>query len=178
MAYLDDLRRLRTEATLEACSSGGLFDAPKVADVRLELKQQRATMPQFVVVNLPELNPSIGALAMKVRPSLEVQALLSVELRPENLAYLREALQRFAEDKKPEHRQPKGKGGVSWLPSRKAFVAKRRHADGSKMQYKTFKPDLAADEASKADALAKARAWTSGCSLEDIQSGGSSELFD
>ena len=180
MTYLNDIRALRTEATLAIGQRGdSLFDdgAPTAAARKKQRRQasdlkDRGELPGSVAIQLPAVSAPNGdsaeALELRVKSSLDIGANIAVELTKESMWYIRCAM--LASLQPDANKRDKvGCSNVRWRKDRNAFVAKRIDAAGKK-EYKTFKVNADADDVdlARADAIDAAKRWTSG---EDVADG-------
>lgn len=171
MSFLETLRSQRTAASIELAKPGGnaLFDeGPCTKRARKSLKQNAAALhkkgelPAWVCLEQPGFEGVDGnqvpATTLKVKTALDLQTPLSVELAPEQLGYIREAMR--ASDKGGRQRARPEKNGLRWRAERRAWLASRWDPEAGKMVSRSFQPDDPKDnDDNKELARQRALAW-------------------
>ena len=167
--FLDELRRLRTTATLQAMlqqsAPAALFDAHEVSKVeakavRKQTKTEAANILQ-VDVSLPAIS-GFAEMQMSCKASVSLQTNVAVELTPLNLEYIAAAMRESSSESKKRNRSEHSREGESkylrWMPGRKCFVAYR---EDDRKRCKTFRPKTQEDLDIE-DARSAAMQWAQG----------------
>ena len=164
LGWLDELRKLRTTAQ-RATESGGLFAEPGARPKRRR-KVTAAAVPEpsYITVDLPAFEyegGKVDAISMLVKAEPMTFTHISVELDPDNLAYIRHALLASGipakKRAKPPHDGVYHK--VRWLTRRHGWQA-RRGPDQSRTKF--FKVGKQDDELGVADVRDLAKRWADG----------------
>ena len=161
LAFLNELRQMRTKATIAACNDG-LFAVP-TSDRRAFVEQKRKWLrdgiPGIVEVELPTCE-QYEARKIKVQGSLNFGAVVWVELNASVLDHIACCMRTSY---KEEHGKKVVVGdGVRWSAERRCYIARR-----ATKRMKTFRVDQDASDQELADndAKVKARAWAQGNDL-------------
>lgn len=173
-AYVAELRRLRTQASLKASApkeeANALFDEPDAAAPAAENRQRKKArlaveggrVPPVVTIMMPGYDSADGdpqpAKAAKVLFDINEHSNVKLELEQSVLQHLRGAL--LAE---PAAAGPKLPAHCSWRKDKGCFVV-RKMVQGKRIT-KTFRPD-GEDEEAKDQALTLAEQWLAACELE------------
>lgn len=189
MTWLDTLRAQRTRASLAAATTGeSLFgDAPPTKAAKKKQRQNasavrsKGELPATVVLKMPGFTGvdgnEVGAMDLQVLSDLDLHACASVELKPENLVYVREAMRHSAQEP-GRLRAPSDDTGVRWRADRRVWLAKRTDPESGKSVTKSFKPEVADDEASKEAAGDLAKAWAASGAEADGEGGEDGEAAE
>lgn len=156
MQFIDQLRKMRTSATIDACNDS-LFDGQNMAaakhfKARKDQWRNNGSVPTIVEIMLPPAG-DFRATLVKVQASLDVRSNVSIELSVNVLNHIA-ACMRGSEDEGPK-RQRLG-NGVRWSAQRKCYIATR-----PSKRMRLFRADAEASDADLADDAAKqdAFAW-------------------
>ena len=158
LTFLDELRQMRTQATIAACNDG-LFDAP-TSDPRVFAQQKRKWssdgIPAVVEVQLPAISTH-ESRKVKVQGNLHAGERVWVELNGVVLDHIACCMRAsFKED--GGSRVVLG-NGVRWSKGRNCYIARR-----CTKRMKFFRPnaDDSDEDAGWARAKSKALAWANG----------------
>lgn len=127
MEFLDQLRKMRTQATIDACNGDSLFDTHSIAQSRhfkaqKESWKDNGAVPRTISVVLPAAE-EFQAESIQVQASLDVRSNVSVVLNVAVLDHIA-ACMRQSEKQQSKRQQPLG-NGVRWSSSRNCYIATR-----------------------------------------------------
>ena len=151
MMFLDELRKMRTRATIDACNDDGLFDSQSIAQsrdfkARKDSWKNAGTLPAIVEITLPAVN-EFRATKVRVQSSLEVRTNVSIALNVHVLDHIA-TLMRNSEIDCPQ-RQNLGHG-IRWCETRKCYIATR-----ATKRMRLFRPNIDSADHDLADEIAK-----------------------
>lgn len=155
MTFLEELRKMRTQASFEA-NNDGLFNTmhmnPKAKKAQKE-QLKNAGMPNMVQVTLPAME-DFPSMKVKVQSNLEIRENVWVELKVDVLNHIAACMRDSVQDE-PASRVRVGRG-VRWSSQRNGFIATRANK-----RMKTFRHDQDASDEDLAKEAAKeaAMAW-------------------
>ena len=175
MAFLDELRKLRTQSTVDACSDGDLFQtAPSNRRAkRAQLAEWKSgESPSKVRITLPAVG-DLPAKEIHVKSSFDITTNVSVEIDADVLQHIATCM-KASESQGRTRTRPSDKG-VRWMANRGGWLATRRTNDKNHM--KLFRPDCdeSDDEIAKDKAKTSAIAWAAS---EDVDGSGSGDDDD
>ena len=165
MTFIDELRKLRMQATVDACNGGlfsGVHSNPKAKKAQKQ-EWETAGVPELVEITLPsaEGRPSV---TIKTAGTLDHRANPVVELSTIALDHIA-ACMRSSFTEGHASREKVGQG-VRWVAARGAYVAKK-HNNGKRMRTFRASADASDEELAKADAKQRALNWAADPAEDD-----------
>ena len=160
---LQAIRRLREKASVEAltCSDSVFENQHLQKRAKKEAVTKKKELPNIVTIQLPAIG-DLAELSVKVIPSLDMSAVLSVELKPDVLTHIRALLvagnaqDQDAAETPTYRRESVPSSVIRWHSSKSAYVATRVRGDVKRC--KIFRPNEMSSP-SKREAKESALEW-------------------